>query len=275
MKRIIIYPVLLGLSQIISICLMIYALRDYPMLQIVITLVICTLLCIFSDIQVRNMLRDLSTKKITEEKEKLLSEAIDSQIRRKEELENNREKTEKIKTDILDSLTKAKERLSDGDTHGAQTIMENTDFFSRKNLRCSINPFVDAIVSDKKEKLQNEEIELNYSEFIRKDISISGSELCAVFSNLVDNAANEVRKCINEDRIIDLRAKEEGGYLVVKCTNLYLTDECEESAEKNEDPLKEHGWGLSIIEMIAERHDGKTEISKSNGRYTATVWLAV
>lgn len=275
MKRIIIYPVLLGLSQIISICLMIYAMEDYPTFLIAASAGICALICAFGDIQVKNMLVDLSSKKINDEKEKWLSEAVEIQIRRKEELEKNRAKTETIKEDILDSLKKTKERLSEGDTQGAKAIMEHTDFFNKSGTRSSINPFIDAIISDKKEKLRNEDIELNYSENINKSIGITGTEICAVFSNLLDNASKEIRKCPDDDKTIDIKVKEEGGYLVIKCTNAFVADEKDETAEKCTDPLKEHGWGLSIIEMIAERHDGKTEISKSNGRYTAIIWLAV
>ena len=87
---------------------------------------------------------------------------------------------------------------------------------------------------------------------LRQDMEVDGKDLCALFSNLLDNALESA------EREIRLAAKINGGMLFILCENDYGMSPVEEedgflTAKADRE---RHGWGTKIIGQIVEKYDG-------------------
>ena len=109
------------------------------------------------------------------------------------------------------------------------------------------------------------------------DVSLPSVELCAVFSNLLDNAVSACGKVPEGARFIKLKARVDAGYLAVRMENSCAPAEPGEARRaprrSRGDRLPEHGWGLNILKTLADRHDGTLETVQEDGVYRTTVLL--
>ena len=96
---------------------------------------------------------------------------------------------------------------------------------------------------------------------------MSETELCSVFSNLMDNAVRACSALPEGMRRIRLSAALRGAYLIVRVRNP-MPEEPRSAAERGD-----HGLGLGILEEIARRHDGALEVSREDGQFSVTLWL--
>ena len=102
-------------------------------------------------------------------------------------------------------------------------------------------------------------------------------EVCAVLSNLIDNAVDAVRGFAPARRWVRVVSREAQGYLVVAVEN--PADRAPQrrvraALELGEDGrIPEHGWGISIVEGVARRHAGAVTTSFEDGVYTVRVLL--
>ena len=100
-------------------------------------------------------------------------------------------------------------------------------------------------------------------------------ELCAVFSNLLDNALNACAQSPDGERRIEAAARLWGMYLVIDVENSYLRSKgqaetvgCSPSGDAGSrrdaaspfpDLSMSHGWGRGIVREVVRRHDGTFE----------------
>ena len=100
---------------------------------------------------------------------------------------------------------------------------------------------------------------------------VSGTDLCSLFSNLLDNAANAVDSLGPSQKTIYLSSGLEGNVFTVRCENPYPGEESIRPSHRPDG----HGLGLSILEALAKRHNGELIITTKDDTFTATVWLFV
>lgn len=108
------------------------------------------------------------------------------------------------------------------------------------------------------------------------EVSISNSELCALVSNMLDNALNACEDVDPGKRFVIFKASVKGSYLVLDMRNSKPTSEGDEGRETTRrgildrirfaeeqtsgGSLAEHGWGLSVIDTIVQRYDGAVSL---------------
>jgi len=136
---------------------------------------------------------------------------------------------------------------------------------------------VDALVSMKAAVCAERGIRLELDLALADDVSLPSVELCAVFSNLLDNAVSACGKVPEGARFIKLKARVDAGYLAVRMENSCAPAEPGEARRaprrSRGDRLPEHGWGLNILKTLADRHDGTLETVQEDGVYRTTVLL--
>ena len=161
---------------------------------------------------------------------------------------------------------------------------------------------VDAIATIKRRACEAAGVEPRFSLIVPCDVPISSVDLCAVVGNLADNglagalrfresrvdcagrvglSGEEEEFSLAESRpFVELASFVEGGYLVIIARNpLSLADEASLAPERLRSSRRRatlddaHGWGLSIVESMARRHDGWFSADACDGMFVAKVAL--
>lgn len=96
------------------------------------------------------------------------------------------------------------------------------------------------------------------------DCPLPSAELCALFSNLLDNAAAACLALPSDRRWMTLRAHVVLDCLVVEARNATSSTPRRRrvNAAARSGRFGRHGWGLSIIRRIAERRGGTLDVSR-------------
>lgn len=139
------------------------------------------------------------------------------------------------------------------------------------------HPAVDALVEQKARAASDSGVRFRAELDIPADIQLPGVELCAVFSNLLDNALNACAKLPAGQRRVETTARLWGMYLVIDMENGYLPPQERGraagvpasgdvggpgdggAAGSFPDLSVPHGWGQGIVREVARRHDGAFE----------------
>lgn len=153
------------------------------------------------------------------------------------------------------------------------------------------HPAVDALVEQKAGAARDLGVLFHAELDIPADIQLPGVELCAVFSNLLDNALNACAKSPEGQRRVEATARLWGMYLVIDVENSYLPPQERgraagvpasggvggpgdgDAAGSFPDLSVPHGWGQGIVREVARRHDGTFESGQVDGVYRARVIL--
>jgi len=122
------------------------------------------------------------------------------------------------------------------------------------------NPTINALLSQKKTICESENLKLDVLVNLSPNFSMDEMVLCSIFGNILDNAIQASRICVNTcDRKIILRASHKSGFLLVSCNNpipdVPIIDE------------KRNHWGLEIISDIAAQYNGDLSTRRQNGRF--------
>lgn len=123
---------------------------------------------------------------------------------------------------------------------------------------------VDALLTAKVDACECAGIAVSCTLDIPDDLLVPGVELCAVFSNLLDNAlraCEEVHSTEKREASIEIKAHVAG------------ESKTRRGHEFRGRGLAEHGWGLSILGAIAQRRDGSLHTECADGRFVAKVAL--
>ena len=125
----------------------------------------------------------------------------------------------------------------------------------------SSNPVINAVILSKSLAAEENGVKLTVSVNGENLDGIENIDLCSIFSNLLDNALEAARDI--RDGEIELSSWSEAGYFFIKCVNSYAGKAS--LAKKNGKKLAStkgtgRGLGLSIIESVAGKYDGRVVI---------------
>ena len=168
---------------------------------------------------------------------------------------------------LLDSISG--DASTDLDFGKVLSIMDST---GRRVCRHHV---VGALLASKQEEAENAGVEVDFDLDVPDDLPFSDTELCAVFSNLFDNAVNACAQVSEgEKRFIEMKAYSRDAFFIVDVVN--SCSKAQMKRERRRDTLfSEHGWGLSIIQAVAERHGGMLETEQQGNRFHTTVAMSL
>lgn len=132
---------------------------------------------------------------------------------------------------------------------------------------------VNAVLSVKEEQMERYGISLEVKMDIPKELPFEKRDVCALFANALDNAAEACRKLEEDRRRIVLKSKAQKGLFCLEVTNPVESAAKEpgggsepgvwkeESLPQTSKPDKEnHGIGLRSMKEIVERYHGALEL---------------
>lgn len=240
--------------------LIIFRLNDFKLLRIVAIFInTCLILEVIN--KIRYKLQEKRNMKIAEEKEKILHKYY------KVAKENN-ENASMIKHDLKNQIQIAYAMKNKNDNFvnilediDAELDKVNTNIYSK-------NEILNTVLLLKKIEAKKFDINMVYK--IDKSISLDSmkdSDVCKLFSNLLDNSIEASKK--TDDKKILLKLCKRNDYIVLICENTY-----KEELRKNilgflttKENKKEHGYGIKIIKSISDKYGGEMNIQAKNGSF--------
>lgn len=214
-------------------------------------------------------------------------------------------------------FTRIADALASGDAAAAREGLAHTEeALPRFGGRLCAHPVVDALLKAKMAQAKERGAQLVVHAEVPANIGITDAELCAVISNLVDNAlaaavqagaieAVDYKRAASQGGAqretdssagtvptVTVRMRTTQGYLVLAVENpcapeqaaavgglrprhLPLFPHHTRRAEAASDvaQLPEHGWGLSIVQDLAERREGSFTLEQQGDTLRANVVL--
>lgn len=115
---------------------------------------------------------------------------------------------------------------------------------------------INSILQGKKECAEEQGIRVEYNVFLPQNLAGNiHADLSGLFFNLLDNGIEGCLRSGNSQPFLSLQVKTHTGFLHITMINSKNTHICFTHRTTKEDALN-HGFGLSIIEEIIEKHDG-------------------
>lgn len=257
------------------------------------------------DVVLFRALRIAEDKELAEERVRLLEQQVAVQEEQRKRLEANAREARRIREDVAAELRAADALLAQRQTDEARVRMESaTGRLGGGAARMCDHRVVDALLAAKARACAEASIDFDAYLDVPDDLPFEDVELCAVFSNVVDNAANACRQVDEGRRFILLTARCEKGFFIVDARNSCLPEPATEAgkrkgkakakalarathagaaagAELEAAPkdarsdggggIPERGWGLAILQAIAQRHDGSLTAEREGADEFRTV----
>ena len=141
------------------------------------------------------------------------------------------------------------------------------------------NHTVNTVLNMEFSKLQADNIAFQQKLVVPPVLPFKDEDICAILSNLIDNAAEECRRMKENgmeqpDILLEIRPHQ--SYLFIQCGN--STDRTTLTRKKlglqtTKGDAELHGYGTRIIMKLAEKYNGYADYHLTDGRFVAQVML--
>lgn len=268
------------------------------------------LACIPVDFQLFREVRKTQEADILRERVRMLEEQERVQVAYRERIAADMEDIMKLRREVAEEMDEAVRRLREQEEGDAQERLSRAvDIMGSTAFRLCEHRSADAVATMKVKACEEAGVRPRFSLEIPYDVAVPAVELCAVIANLADNGlaaalrardANELGELGglgepgvlgasgassepgasggSHEPFLSLRSSVRQGHLVIEAKNSISEADrlaWEESAKRSRKRQRTwdeaHGWGLSIISGIAQRHGGSLECAIEDGVFCATV----
>lgn len=221
----------------------------------------------------------------------MLADQLEVQTRYNAQLEEDAAKIEQVRTDAKQQFQRAVKLLAQDEPRDLPDLFKDIHCtLGEEAIRHCANPVVDVIADIKRADCVSAGVDAIFALEVPHQLpSISNVELCAVFSNLLDNALEAAKRSggglAGTPPFVEMTATVQGNTLAVSTANSMPKEQGRTQGEKGMTKSKQtggrrlfrsiedHGWGLSIVEEIAVRHGGALVTSAENGVFHASALL--
>lgn len=183
----------------------------------------------------------------------------------------------KIRHDIINHLTNVRSLISLNEIGEAVRLLDETALKTENTVLDIVNTgdcIADAVIMSKSALCRSKNIAFDYKIESADNFPISAEEMSSLISNLLDNAIEAAEQAPNPYVVLDIFTH--NAYHVIRVEN--STDHKEPTVNKNflqtTKPNKlQHGYGMKIIEDIAEKYEGNFSWKYNDGSFIGTVFI--
>lgn len=279
------------LSQLVVVTFLLWSAETYGLSPAMKELVVgAGIACAVADLALFRALRLSDERRMADRRARLLEEQVELQRRCEEQVRDDQLRSVELRHRLSARLDDVERALAaDGAESGVEDApsREVADALGRAGRLlvrpassfCE-HPVVNALLVSKADECGRLGIDLSCGIEVPRDVSVPSVDLCALFSNLLDNAIQACER-VEGARFVRIRSRVVAGQLVVDVENSCTAGggECGRRADRggatHTDRLAEHGWGLEILDDLALRYDGTLSTEETAGVFRTSVMLSV
>ena len=232
-------------------------------------LLIAAIFCFAADWILFRSMRELSEKTIADERALWYEQLLDQQQSYYSYILADQEEASHIRHDMRNQIQTVYALMQSGDSDTAQAQLGELTRMTEQHQSFCRNRIVDAILHVKDLQYRDRGIKLQCQCSVPEDLAVAGTDLCSLFSNLLDNAANAVDPLEPQQKIVSLSSVFDQNVFIVRCENPYPGEKSLLPSHRPDG----HGLGLSILEDLAKRYQGEMNTETDNEIFKVTLWL--
>lgn len=230
-----------------------------------IPLLIVVLFCAAADVLLFRTIRIHSRRAVDAARAEWLEQLLDQQQDYYEHILAEQADAAKIRHDIRNQLQTAYSLVESGDREAARAQLDEIRAVVEPTAPFCENRVVNALLRVKAERFAASDIRFDCRCRLPENFPVKGTELCSLFSNVLDNAFRAAAQYRGEDPAVALDCDVHGDVLSLRCVN---------SCPPTDTPAASgHGLGLEILRDLARRHNGEVTAERDGASFTTQVQL--
>lgn len=241
-----------------------------------VVLAVAVLLCIAVDVVLLRGIAREDGHQLLDERVRMLQEQTALQEQQYQRLVEELEEARRVRRDIVEALGQSAESLRRADMPTALELMHRAVGLSGSagESYCE-NRVVNALVMMKMRRCKELGIDASCTLVVPEQLRVLDVDLCAAFSNLLDNAINACTAVPEEERYLSVKGGLVAGVVMIDVVNSTAPAAVTPPAASEAAGLaRRHGWGLQILETLAVRYNGTFECGREgDDRFRATLML--
>lgn len=234
-------------------------------------LLVAAVFCFAADWVLFRSMKELSEKAVADERALWYEQLLEQQQSYYSYILADQEEASHIRHDMRNQLQTVYALIQQGDSETAQKQLGELKKMTERTESFCQNRIVNALLHVKDLQYRDQGIRLECQCSVPEDLPVSGVDLCSLFSNLLDNAANGVNQLSSGRKTITLASKLEGNVFVVRCENPYSGEDSVRPSHRPDG----HGLGLSILEELANQYHGEMKLETNSGLFVVTIWFVL
>lgn len=209
--------------------------------------------------------------------ERLLKEKIDIQYKYYLNLQESQNKVKKLYHDINNHIFCIKNLSSDKEDVNKYIDEMSKELNQFKEIHNTGNMILDIILNEKQNICNENNIDLTCDVNFSKCNFIEMTDVCSIFSNILDNAIEACNKTSMDKKYIKIRGTLVKSYYVIRCENS-KTNKLEIKNSKIITSKKDkfiHGIGLKSVKSSLKKYNGDLEIEDFKNKFLLQIYIPI
>ncbi len=239
-------------------------------------LIVSIILSVIADIVMYVALRDNSNMNTMRKRLLEIEREMEQQLKYYDAIAEKYTEIREYRHDILNLVSISEimleKKLSESESKAYIDEMKKKAEAMEIPIYCS-NPLVNAVLWQKQQSAEKSGIAFSADIEQNEDFPIDRIDICSLMVNLVDNALRECENC--EKPFVEIAVSRKINMLFIGVKNSCATLKSGKTHKLATTKSGDHGYGMEIINKIAEKYSGEFSFTAENGTANASVMLEI